>query len=208
MLRQSRFTRKLIIIATLFVTAGPAAAQVPTGQTRRLITQPIDESTQVELPGNIRPEATIANDRGSVPASFLMEHMQLDFRLPKEKQEELDRLVREIEDPTAPEYHKWITSEEFRQKFSVAPEDVETISTWLSSKGFKINAIGATLIDFTGTAAQVRNAFKTDIHYLNVRGVRHIANMQNPQIPAALAPAVAGIGSLNDFRPRPLNHVY
>jgi hypothetical protein len=51
----------------------------------------------------------------------------------------------------------------------------------------------------------VRGAFETEIRYLDVRGVRHIANMGDPQIPAALAPAVAGIVSLDDFKPHPAN---
>lgn len=33
-----------------------------------------------------------------------------------------------------------------------------------------------------------------------MNGVKHIANMSNPQIPSALAPAVIGVVSLNDFR--------
>ena len=40
------------------------------------------------------------------------------------------------------------------------------------------------------------------IHYLDVNGKHHIANMSDPQIPAALAPAVAGVVSLHDFSPR------
>ena len=60
-------------------------------------------------------------------------------------------------------------------------------------------------IVFSGTAGQVRNAFHTEIHNLNVNGEKHIANMSNPQIPAALAPAVVGVVSLNDFKPRPAN---
>ena len=58
------------------------------------------------------------------------------------------------------------------------------------------------VIDFSGTAGQVREAFSTEIHYLEVNGAQHIANMSDPQIPAALAPAVAGIVSLHDFVPR------
>ena len=57
------------------------------------------------------------------------------------------------------------------------------------------------MIDFSGNAGQVRNAFHTEIHNLNVNGVAHIANMYDPRIPAALSPAVAGIVSLHDFRP-------
>ena len=35
-----------------------------------------------------------------------------------------------------------------------------------------------------------------------MNGERHIANMSDPQIPAALAPAIVGIVSLHDFKPR------
>jgi subtilase family serine protease len=58
-------------------------------------------------------------------------------------------------------------------------------------------------IDFSGTAGQVRETFGTEIHALDVKGERHIANVRDPQIPAALAPDIEGIVSLNNFRPRP-----
>ena len=61
------------------------------------------------------------------------------------------------------------------------------------------------MIEFSGTAGQVREAFHTEIHNLEVKGVAHIANMSDPRIPAALAPAVIGVVSLNNFMPRPMN---
>ena len=46
----------------------------------------------------------------------------------------------------------------------------------------------------------------SDTHGLTeVNGVKHIANMNDPQIPAALAPAILGVVSLNDFMPHPAN---
>ena len=80
----------------------------------------------------------------------------------------------------------------------------EPLARGFESKGFSINLIGPRSIDLSGTTGQVHNTFKTEIHYLDVAGVRHIANMSDPQIPAALAPAVAGIVSLNDFKPHPM----
>jgi hypothetical protein len=58
------------------------------------------------------------------------------------------------------------------------------------------------MMDFSGTAGQVRESFHTEMHQLSVNGEKHIANMSDPRIPAALAPAVKGVVSLNDFRPR------
>ena len=61
------------------------------------------------------------------------------------------------------------------------------------------------LIDFTGTAAQVGEAFHTEIGQIEVGGEAHIANISDPMIPVALAPVVAGIFSLNDFKPHAMN---
>jgi subtilase family serine protease len=62
-------------------------------------------------------------------------------------------------------------------------------------------------IDFSGNAGQLRQAFHTDMHQLSVAGVSHIANANDPQIPAALASAVAGIASLNDFKPKQMKQI-
>ena len=204
MLNQSRLVRHLLMVPVSFVALGLANAQDRPKQTRQLITQAVDDSRRVKLSGNTRPEANAANDRGRVPESLFLDHMQLQLRLPIEKEEELDEFLREVQDPKSPNYHKWLTPEQFSQEFSLAPEDIRAISEWLRSQGFRINLVGPRLIDFSGTAGQVRNAFKTEIHYLDVKGVRHIANMSDPQVPATLAPAVVGVVSLNDFKPHPV----
>jgi len=188
--------------------AGRAKSQTETPKpapTRRLVIQTVDRSRMMLLPGNTRPEANPANDRGPVPGDFPLEHMQFQLRLPAEKQQELDQLTRDQQDPQSPSYHKWLTPDQFKQQFSLAPEDIGTITAWLESEGFAVNAVNPRSIDFSGTAGQVRNAFRTEVHNLEVNGASHIANMSDPQIPAALAPAVVGIVSLNDFKPRPLN---
>src|SRR6267378_4018125 len=64
------------------------------------------------------------------------------------------------------------------------------------------------LIDFSGTAAQVRKAFQTEIHHLEVKGERHVGNIGDPRIPAALAPVIAGLVSLHDFRPHAMHHLH
>ena len=78
------------------------------------------------------------------------------------------------------------------------------LTHWLQSHGLKVNVVyeNGILIDFSGTAGQVGSAFHTDIHQLDVKGEKHIANISDPKIPAALEPAVAGVVSLHDFLPR------
>ncbi len=119
----------------------------------------------------------------------------------------MEKFLGQLEDPQSPNYHHWLTAVEFGEKYGLAGQDLTKITGWLQSHGLTVNSISPNgmVIDFSGNAGQVREAFHTEIHNLMVNGAAHIANMSNPQIPAALAPAVAGVVSLNDFRPHPLN---
>jgi subtilase family serine protease len=176
-------------------------------QTTPLITEDIDESALVTLTGNTRTEATAANDRGAVAPDFSMGHMLLQLRRSPAQEQALEKFLGQLEDPQSPNYHHWLTAVEFGEKYGLAGQDLTRITGWLQSHSLTVNSISPNgmVIDFSGNAGQVREAFHTEIHNLMVNGAAHIANMSNPQIPAALAPAVAGVVSLNDFRPHPLN---
>jgi subtilase family serine protease len=169
-----------------------------------LITTPIVESNLVTLAGNVRPEANAANDRGPVPDGFAMDHMFLQLQRPATLEQTLRGLIDQMHDPASPNYHQWLTPGQFGAQFAPAPSDIQKITGWLQGHGFSVNTVypSGMTIDFSGTAGQVAAAFHTAIHYLDVGGVTHFANMSDPQIPAALAPAVVGVVSLHNFRPR------
>jgi hypothetical protein len=167
-------------------------------------TEEIDDSSLVRLQGNTRPEATAINDRGRVSDDLTLDHMMLLLQRTPEQEQALRQFIAEIHDPTSPLFHQWITAAEFGQKYGVPSADVARVTDWLESQGFMVNLVypNRMVIDFSGSAGQIRQAFHTEIHNLLVNGQAHIANMSDPKIPAALAPAVAGVVSLNDFRPR------
>ncbi|SPF44759.1 putative Peptidase S53 propeptide [Candidatus Sulfotelmatobacter kueseliae] len=174
---------------------------------RLLVTQAIDEGARVTLAGNTHPEANKENDRGPVAGDFPMEHMMLLLRRPPELEKSLEKFIDRLHDQKSPIFHQWINAQEFGDKYGLAQPDLDTLSRWLESHGFKVNMVyrNGLVIDFSGTASQVQEAFHTEIHRLEVKGEKHYANMSDPQIPAALAPAVAGVVSLHDFRPQPVN---
>jgi len=176
---------------------------------RPLITQPIDESKRVELKGNTRPEANALNDRGAVADDFPMQHMLLQLKRSPEREQALEQFIDELHTAGSPNFHQWITAEEFGSKFGVAKEDVGVVTAWLAAHGFTVNQVypSGMVIDFSGTVGQVRQAFQTEIHHFEINGEQHVANMSDPRIPAALAPAVAGIVSLHDFRPHPMHRM-
>ena len=182
----------------LCAASGIASAEAPS-----LVLQPVDELQTTAMPGNVRPEAQHANDRGPVADDLRLEHMQLLLARPAETEAALDRLIDDLQNPASPRYHQWLTSQQFGAGYGPAVHDIQVVVTWLKDHGFSVNTVqpGRTMIDFSGTAAQVREAFHTEIHNLDVAGVHHIANMTDPRVPAALAGVVQGVVSLHDFRP-------
>ncbi len=191
----------LAALASLFLLVGPMAQaqnSLPV-----LITQNVDESKLVTLAGNTRPEAKKQNDRGLVADDLSMEHMFLQLKRSPELERELEQLIDELTDQSSPNFHHWLTAKELGERFGLATQDLNAITRWLESHGFKVEVVyeNGVLIDFSGTAGQVRAAFHTEIHNLDVKGVQHIANMSDPKIPAALAPAIVGVVSLHDFKP-------
>jgi subtilase family serine protease len=191
-------------IASGFATALAAQTSQPGPAARPLVVDRIDESRLLALKGNTRPEANAQNDAGVVPADLAMEHMLLTMRASSERQQALQQTIDQLHDPKSPSFHKWLTPSQFGQTFGAAQQDIDAVTAWLRTHDLVVNSVypSGMVIDFSGTAAQVQATFHTEIHYLNVGGQRHVANMSDPQIPAALAPAVAGVASLHDFSPR------
>jgi subtilase family serine protease len=190
----------LIALSPTLAAFGSAEASA---ETRPLVVQPVDLRQMVELSGNTRSEANAQNDRGLVDDSLPLEHMQILLQRPAETEAALNQFIEELGDKSSPLFHQWISAEEFGAKFGPAPADVQAVTAWLESTGFVVNSVhpSGMIIDISGTAGQVRDAFKTEIHQLTVKGVNHIANMTDPSIPAALVGVVHGVVSLHDFRP-------
>ena len=161
---------------------------------RALITQQIDENDLVTLAGNTRPEATAANDRGPVADSFPMEHLWLQLRRSPEQRTGAS-IVTSISssDRHSPNYHHWLTAKQFGERYGLAQKDLAAITRWLESHGFTVNLVypNGTVIDFSGTAGQVREAFHTEIHNLEVNG--EAAHRQHER-PADSGRACAGGG--------------
>jgi len=189
----------------LFTILSPAFAQNRVN--RPLITQPVDNQQRVTLTGNTRSAANAANDRGRVSDGLVLDHMLLQLQRSPQLEQALEQYTKELQDPSSANYHHWLTAAQFGQQFGADDTDIRKVTNWLETEGFTVNQVypNRIVIDFSGSAGQVRQAFGSEMHNLDVKGEAHIANMSDPQIPAALAPVVVGVVSLNNFRPRAMN---
>jgi pseudomonalisin len=175
---------------------------------RNRVNTVIDDRRTVLLTGNHHPLARAEFDGGAADPDYKMQRMILTLQSDRGQQEALDTLIQEQQDPSSPEYHRWLTADTFAGRFGVSQDDIDRVTGWLGSHGFDIEEIpaGRRSVIFSGTAGQVANTFHTAIHTYNVGGIGHHANATDPQIPEALANVVAGTVTLHDF-PRAPMHV-
>ena len=151
------------------------------------------EQGWVMLTGNTSPKALPEYDRGPVPGSQPMFQMQLTERMSMQGQEEL----------ASPDDHRFLTPEQYADRFGWKRADVEQLKAWLVSQGFRVDHVARArnVIFFSGTAEHVEQAFRVRIDRFVVDGETHFANTTDPSVPAELAPLIQSVGGLDDFQP-------
>ena len=170
------------------------------------VTEQVELENLFTLHGNTHPLARPEFDQGAAPDSLPMERMLLVLQRSADQESALRRLMDEQQVKSSSNYHRWLTPEQFGRQFGPVDSDVRAVTDWLTSQGFEVKrvAAGRTVIEFSGTAGLIRRALHTEIHKYAAQGEEHWANASDPAIPAALAPVVAGIASINNFPRKPL----
>lgn len=168
------------------------------------ITAPIVAAQTVRLAAGVPMKARPEFDQGPVDPSLKLGYITLLTAPSASQQKTLNRLLAQQQDPHSPYYHRWLTPEQYAERFGLSPNDIKKITTWLQSQGFTVlsTARGRNWITFSGTAVQVESAFQTEIHRFSVDGEMHFANTTPASIPAALSGIVAGFRGLNNFWPK------
>jgi hypothetical protein len=189
----------LCLAAAPIRTSAQAPAQAP--QAVQRITTVIDNQSLTVLHGNVHPLARAESDQGAVADAQVMRRMLLLLQRSPEQEAALQQLLGDQQNRASGRFQGWLTPQQFGAEFGPSDADVQTVTQWLTSQGFSNVVVGAgrTAIEFLGTAGQVRDAFHTEIRRYAAKGEVHFANASDPAIPAALAPVVAGIVSLNNF---------
>jgi Pro-kumamolisin, activation domain/Bacterial Ig-like domain (group 3) len=178
-----------------------SVAQTPASR----IVAPVDEANLVTLSGNTHPLARAAYDQGALSESTALNRMQLVLARSPEQEAALKQLLDQQQDRGSSSFHQWLTPQSFGATFGPSDRDLATVTAWLAAQGFTgvhVSA-GRTVIEFSGTAGSVQTAFHTAMHRYVVNGQQYFANASDPRIPAALAPVVAGVASLNNFAQQP-----
>jgi hypothetical protein len=173
------------------------------------VTQAVDMRNIVTLRGNVHPLARPEFDQGIAPDDLPTERILLVLQRGADQEAALRQLLDDQQSKSSPRFHQWLTPEQFGRQFGPTDSDIQAVTDWLTDQGFQVNHVakGRTVIEFSGTAGMVRQVLGAEIHKFRVNGEDYWANSNDPQIPAALAPVVAGFASLNNFPLHPASQI-
>jgi len=203
MRRKAILLVKWLAVLGLVFSLTPFSFAQSAGKDR--IVRAIGDSSRVTLQGNVRPMFRPENDMGPVEGSLKLENISLMFKLTESQQAGLTALLDELQNPSSPNFHKWLTPEQFADRFGLSPSDEEKVVTWLQAQGFTVTqtAHSRNWVSFSGTAAQLQAAFQTQIHHFSLNGEPYYANATEPSVPSALADVVLGIQALDNYPLKP-----
>ena len=177
----SRRLVRAAAVCALLVLAGPATATARSGHV---------------VPDTQPAWATSANDEGSASNSG---QMVFSVWLGWQDQTGLDQTLSALYDPSSPSYHRWLTPDEFRSRFSPPQEQVDAVSGWLTKQGFKVLEVPQNRLFVTaeGDVSQVEQAFGVNENVYRVAGSNVRAPDRDPTVPSALSSTVRAITGLD-----------
>jgi subtilase family serine protease len=152
------------------------------------------EATAI-LEGNHPDEAAEIAESAAAPTRPLAMRLTMAIR----NRAELDRMLADQQDPASPEYHHWLTPDEFANRFGPTDADIAKVTRWLTRKGFAVVSADAhtRLVTFSGTVASAETAF--DVKIAATADASMFANTADPTVPADVAPLIESIRGLDNL---------
>jgi hypothetical protein len=194
-------TSKLPAITICILIVTPISFAAPQDR----ILGPIHAGPSVALAKSLHPKVQPQYDMGLVDPARQLSYMTVLMSPSPAQQKALDRLLADQQNPRSANYHKWLTPQQYADRFGLSQNDLAKVITWLQSQGFQIISIGGgrNSVAFSGTVGMAQNAFATEIHNYRVDEKDHFANSIPLKIPSSLSGIVTTVMGLHSFLPHP-----
>jgi hypothetical protein len=191
-------------VVTVLFCASSVMCFAQAGPKNRILRE-IDSSQMTRLHGNVSPRLQMGTDQGRLNGAMKLKGASLIFGPSASQKAALQTLLAQQQDRTSPNYHKWLTPEEYADRFSMSQSDIDKVTAWLKSQGFTIDGVSRSRnrVSFSGTVAQIESVFQTEFHQYLVDGEEQFANATELSVPAALSSSALGFRNLNDLRLKP-----
>jgi hypothetical protein len=143
----------------------------------------------VTLPQGLSPIAQSGQDLGRLLGNM---PIQLAVILSLRNEKTLQNLIAAQNTPGSPQYHHFLTPEQFVESYSPTTQDYQAVVDFLQNNGLRIQTTtNRQLVMADGSASQAEKAFSTELHVFNYRGKSHYANVTRPPVFRLIWPALS-----------------
>jgi len=120
--------------------------------------------------------------------------------LPLRQPDALNNFLAKLYDPASPNYHHYLTPDQFTQLFAPPPDQVQQVTAYLQSQGFTVTGIAPNnrILDATGSVGQVQQSFHVQINSYRLGNHTFYANATAPSLPASIGQLISSIGGLDN----------
>jgi subtilase family serine protease len=162
-----------------------------------LLGMPAQAQQRRSLPSHV-PATARAQPVDRLPAST---RLNLAIGLPLRNQEALTKFLLDIYDPASPQYHHYLTPEQFTEKFGPTEQDYQAVIDFANRSGFRITAThpNRVLLDVNAAVADIEKALHVTMRvYQHPReGRRFYAPDVEPSVEVGIP--VLDINGLDNF---------
>jgi pro-kumamolisin-like protein/Big-like domain-containing protein len=128
--------------------------------------------------------------------------LRLVFTLKPPKQEEEDAFLEALYKEGSPEYHKFLTAEQFNQRFAPSTADEEAVVDWAISQGLTVTNRypNRLMVDVEAPVGQIQKALNVNVNRYQLNGATVFSNDRDPVIPPTISDKVMAVIGLNNVQ--------
>ena len=174
-----RLERVAGLAAAIFMLAVAAVPVFPADSKTTILGNHPDEAAELS-------SSEVAADR----------QLRITITLALRNRDQLEELIAQQQDPSAPQYRQWLTAAQFNDRFGPTAEDRAALEGWLTSSGLSVESGAGREVVATGAAATVEKTFAVKIA-TSADGATY-ANLNDPAVPTSVAPLIGSIRGLGN----------
>jgi hypothetical protein len=190
----------MLLFLACVLTNPSAWAQTPTAASRH---EPVATNLRNTPIAASRTPAEVVSGAAKLVGRFNPESkLRLTLGLNSLKMAEQEKFLKELQDKSSPNFHKYLTAEQWNARFAPSAADEQTVIDWLTANGMTVTKRypNRLVVDAEGTSQVVEKAFAVQLNSYKVGAETEFSNDRDPVIPAHLSGILRSVGGLNSIQ--------
>ncbi len=176
----------LVVALFMGATAIPSGAAVagrPVAEVRSWWLAPAAVVAGGQRIGSVAPDARIGVDFVFAPSDPVR----------------LAALIADQQDPSSPDYHRWLSPGQYQAMFGPSPGEVDALDRWLASVGLSPSTATGSVVHVEAPAAALERALQVHLsRYRSPRQGSFFTAGEPPMLPSDLASRLSAVVGLDD----------